>query len=200
MYMERYKKIKDIRKKQRINLIKCLMEHYGIFYAFFDVLINNPDNDIFDEELEKITKKIWEQELLSGNYTVISWNKSNRLPDRKSITYATISKSDDIVRFCKSDNGIELDITFESLIGAINKDGATLLEEKENDYTIGKIDGKYINSYNGATKLITPYQLVNLDQSGYYYLYNELILDSKKVSVKGPITLIEEEDDFLYLR
>ena len=190
--MERFKVIKDIRKKQRINLIKCLIEHYGIFYAFFDMLINNPDNDIFDEELEKITKKIWEQELLSGNYTVISWNKSNRSPDRKNVTYATLSKSDNIVRFCESNNGIELDITFESLIGAINKDGATLLEEKENDYTIGKIDGKYVNSYNGATKLITPYQLINLDQS---YLYNELILDSSKISVKGLIEPPQEEYD-----
>jgi len=62
------------------------------------------------------------------------------------------------------------------------------------------VDGTYVNSYNGATKLITPYQLVNLEESGYNHLYNELILDSKKVSVKGPITLIEEEDDFSYLR
>ena len=166
-----------------------------MFYPFFAEIIKNPDNDKYDYRLEVIAQMIWEKELLSGEYAVISWNKSLTLPNRDKITYATLSRRDNLIRFCGSDNGIELNITFESIIGAINKDGATLLENKYNEYTVGKIDGKFVNSYNGATKLITPFQLVNLDQS---YLYNELILDSSKIEIKGPITLIQEEDDILF--
>ena len=167
-----------------------------MFYPFFAEVINNPDNDKYDARLEVLAQMIWEKELSSGEYAVISWNKSITLPDREKITYATLSRRDNLLRFCGSDNGIELNITFDSIIGAINKDGATLLESNHNEYTVGMIDDKYVNSYNGATKLITPFQLVNLDQS---YLYNELILDSSKIEVKGPITIIQEEDS-VYLR
>jgi hypothetical protein len=190
------KVINNIRKMQRLIFLKCLKEHYNMFYPFFAEVINNPDDDKYDSRLEVIAQMIWEKELLSGEYAVISWNKSVTLPDRDKITYATLSKRDNLIRFCGSDNGIELNITFDSIIGAINKDGATLLENKYNEYTVGKIDGKFVNSYNGATKLITPFQLVNLDQS---CLYNELILDSRKIEVKGPITIIQEEES-VYLR
>lgn len=171
-----------------------------MFYSFFAEIINNPDTDKYDSRLEVIAQMIWDKELSSGEYAIISWNKATTPPNREKITYATISKRDNLIRFCNSDNGIELDITSDAIIGATNTDGATLLENKDNEFTVGKVDGAYVNSYNGATKLITPYQLVNLEESGYNHLYNELILDSRKVSVKGPITLVEEEDDFSYLR
>ena len=128
-------------------------------------------------------KRIWDYELENGEYHIISWNKNVVSPTRKHLTFATISKGDDILSFCNSDNGIEYKITYDAIIGGCIKDGATIIEDKskESEFTIHKFDDKVVNSYNLDTKIITPMQLIRGCNSGYKSNHNELLLDSSKI-------------------
>ncbi len=133
--------------------------------------------------LEPILQKIWDKELITGNYKVIAWTKSGKKEHSKEriVIFATISEKDNIVSFCDLTIGEEYAITYDSILGAYLKDGATLLEDKKNEYTIGQIKDKYINSYNGASKLFTPKQLVAPRQTNYPSNHNELILNPQKI-------------------
>lgn len=186
--------ITNLRKKQIYELTNSLLKDYK------DVLDENDLNIInscvegkiaFEQQNEAllpIVRKVWEKELDSGEYIFVSWNKSNYTPTNRSlVTFATISKRDDIVSYCNLDEGIQYEVTFDAIIGALNKDGATVIEDesKKNAYTIGIIDGKAINSYNGATKLITPKQLFDSSDNEFRSKHNEVILDSKLIREIG---------------
>lgn len=189
-------KLLEIRKNQLLELCQYLINEYyeylnedelkevnKIYQWLLNFELDKMPHESLCNTLIPIIRKIWEFELSSGEYVVVSWNKYAGEQKKKSITFATLSKRDDIVSFCDLKEGMEYVIKYDSIIGALYKDAATLIEDesKENDYTIAMVDGKVINSYNGATKLITPKQLVAKRENEYYTNYNELILDSSKI-------------------
>lgn len=192
-------KLVEIRKKQILDLCKTLLEVYTSYLEREELeLINGILNDfndenisLLEEKLLPIVSKIWQLELASGKYVVISWNKYAKEKEKKALTFATISKNDEVTSFRNLTEGTLYKISFASLIGALDKDGATLIEDasKENEFTIGTIDDKVINSYNGATRLITPYQLVSSNNSDYKSKHNELILKTALIEEVGPYTL-----------
>lgn len=188
--------IKDLKNKQIYELTSSLLKDYGHLLEKEDIEQINlaTNNDLQLEEKEKIllpiVKKVWDKELESGNYVVISWNKAAKPPKRDDIVFATLSTKDNIVSFCDACDGIEYEISFDALIGALECDAATLIEDasKEGDYTIGRINDKVINSYNGATRLITPKQLLDSSHNTYKSKHNELILNSHLIKVVGSYT------------
>lgn len=179
-----------VRKKQILELGKILTSIY-IDYLNVDEInnvnficdnINFVTLSLLKEFFYPILDRIWTNELDSGRYKVISWNKYAGEKRKGDITFATLSCDDNIISFCNMVDGIEYKITFDSLFGAINRDGATVFNSKDdiNEYTVAVIGNNAVNSYNYATKFITPYQLVNS-----YDKYNELILDSSKIVELG---------------
>lgn len=148
---------------------------------------------IIEELLSPIVKKVWDFELNSGNYIIVSWNKYASRQKSWPLVFATLSEKNNIVSFCGMTYGIEYAISYDAIIGALPKDGATLIEDasKKNIYTIGVIDDKVINSYNGATKLITPKQLVRETENNYPSKHNELILNVNLIKEIGVFELEE---------
>lgn len=180
--------IKAIRQKQIMELIKSLITDYSFLltendYNFINSISFNNIDDTILEKIADIVKRVWEYDLNSGEYVIISWNKGVVPPDRSLITFATISKRNDIISFCDSDNGIEYSIEYDAILGALPKDGATLPVKHPDEYTIAVIKGQAFSSYNCATKFITPKQLINLKDCNYNYKYNELVLDSSKIKM-----------------
>lgn len=173
-------KIIDLKAKQLLLFCKsCLKDYINILSKEDIEIIKN--NQGKENELIKIAKKIWDYELSTNEYLVISWNKYAFEKEKNGIVFATFSKKEQVNTFCNLNEGTIYEITYEAIIGGLNKDGATLIEEHENEYTIGKINNKYINSYNGATKIITPQQLLDTTSSPYLSKHNELILDASKI-------------------
>ena len=179
-------------KKEKIkDAINSIITDYGFLNDEIDIEnIKNISfcvNELPVSDLERLLtpyiKRIWDYELSIGDYHIISWNKNATPPTRKHLTFATISKGDDIMSFCNSDNGIEYQITYDAIIGGCVKDGATVIEDKskKSDFTIYEYDDKVVNSYNLDTKIITPMRLVRGCNSGYKSNHNELVLDSSKI-------------------
>lgn len=179
-------------KKEKIkDAINSIITDYGFLTDEIDIEniknISFSINELPVSDLERLLtpyiKRIWDYELSIGDYHIISWNKNATPPTRKHLTFATISKGNDIMSFCNSDNGIEYQITYDAIIGGCVKDGATVIEDKskKSDFTIYEYDDKVVNSYNLDTKIITPMQLVRGCNSGYKSNHNELVLDSSKI-------------------
>lgn len=189
----------EIYKRQIIELIKSLLTDYFSILTQEEITTINDIKDnlelypyiILVNKLEIILKKVWDKELLSGKYKVISWNKYPRQKEKGEIIFATLSYGDEILSFCGLTDGIEYKINYESIIGASPKDGATVIEDesKTGEYTIGKVGNKVINSYNHSTRLITPRQLLDLNNNKYYSKYNELILNANLIEEIEPITI-----------
>lgn len=140
-----------------------------------------------EELLKPIIYKCWEYEYINGsNY--ISWLKDDNIKDR-SLIFATFSK-DMSDSFCDSKIGIKYEITEDGFIGACEKDGATIIEDKKDSiYTIGYIDGKTINSYNFSTPIITPKQVFDKSNNKYMSKHNEIVINSKFAKPIGIICL-----------
>ena len=183
--------IEDLRKKQILEFCKSVLNDYKHLLAEGEINLIHTfiENDL--AKLLSISKKIWDEELACGKYRVISWNKYAQVKENQDIIFATLCTQDNLVSFCNMEEGVEYEITFESLIGALNKDGATLIEDitKQNKYTIAIINEKAINSYNGATKLITPKQLLDSTDNDYKSKHNELILNAQLVKKIGFVDL-----------
>lgn len=190
-------KLEEKRKQQLKNVCQSLMIDYLECLNKQDIekikkILEriNESNKIenLENKILPIVEKIWDAELSSGKYLIISWYKhtTDELP-QKIVTYATISEKDNIIQFCDLRLGVIYKINYKSIIGALNRDGATVVEDidKKNKYTIGIIGDKVINSYNGATKLITPKQLINPINNSIQTKHNELILDNRYISVIG---------------
>ncbi len=187
-------KLNNLRRNQLKNLFMTLLGNYKNYFnedelqIIYNLFCDFNDGMSLEEAeniIEPMVRKVWNLDLSSGDYKVISWNKyagenNNALP----VIFATISKKEDLISFCDMEQGIAYDITYDSLIGALQKDGATLIEDKNrmNQYTLGVLEDKVINSYNGATKFITPFQLVSEDRDNdYRSKHNELILDRRYI-------------------
>ncbi len=99
--------------------------------------------------------------------------------------FATLSTSSNIIPFCDALDGIEYEISYDAILGACPKDDATIPVSKVDEYTIAVINNQAYSSYNEATRLITPKQLIRLSDNNYYTCYNELILDATKVKPLG---------------
>ena len=195
-------KIIEIRKNQLIELCQYLINEYSHILTSKELEIVEEiysyigKIDIINFELvnkltnlfSPIVEKVWKEELKSGDFVIVSWNKYANKSTKDAITFATLSKRNEIISFCNLTEGIEYEIDYSSIIGCLDKDGATLIEDKtkNGEYTIGTINDKVINSYNGATKLITPKQLVAKTNNEYYTNYNELILYSALIKEIGP--------------
>lgn len=181
--------INDIRRRQLFDLLRSLVNDYKYLLSDADLkLISEISNNGLGshlKELEKLVSSVWKCELESNQYKVISWNKATIEPDRDKLVFATISTADNIIPFCDASDGIEYEISYDAILGACPRNGATIPVSKADDYTIAVIDGQAYSSYNGATRLITPKQLVRLDDSNYHTYYNELILDATKVKPLG---------------
>lgn len=178
-------KIDVLRKRQLFDLLDSLVNDYRYLLSNDDLkLISDISNfgiDNYRSKLEVVVERVWQSELDSSQYKVISWNKTVEGPDRDKMIFATLSYKDDIIPFCDATDGIEYEIMYDAIYGASPRDGATIPVSSVDDYTIAVIDGQAFSSYNGATRLITPKQLVRLDDSNYHTVYNELILDASKV-------------------
>lgn len=181
--------IEELRRRQLFDLLRSLVSDYGYLLSNEDLkfIAEIKNNGIKDnlEKLEFLVSKIWQNELESGNYRVISWNKTVFGSDRDSLIFATLSTSYNIIPFCDAIDGIEYDISYDAILGACPKDGATIPVSKVDEYTIAVINNQAYSSYNGATRLITPKQLVRLSDNNYHTCYNELILDATKVKPLG---------------
>jgi len=120
--------VEKIRKQQILDLVKCLLvEYFSLlteeevaivksFYASID-----DSNFIINSQnyLLPIVRKVWDVELKSGNYVVISWNK---FPDRKRVhdlLFATLSLKDDIIN-AKTDK--EAKASVSQLQGSLSKE------------------------------------------------------------------------------
>lgn len=188
--------IEVLRKKQALEFCKTCLTHYTKYLKeeeinqINEMITHNTFNEFLQQKLTSIAEKIWNNELESGKYKVISWSKFRNQKKKDFITFATLNTEEDLTSFCNSDLGIEYAITYQSIIGALNKDGATLIEDidKKNDFTLAIINNKVINSYNGATKLITPIQLLDKSDNTYPSKHNELILDSSRIKEIKEIT------------
>lgn len=186
--------IEQIKIKQILEVSKSILENYIGYLSAKEtdkieeiaLRIKN-ESHLNIKELEEffapILERIWNQELKSGKYIIISWNKYTENKAKGDVTFATLSKVDNITSFCNLEEGTEYEISWKALLGACPKDGATLIQEKEKrcKYTIGEINGKVINSFNHASKFITPIQLVEEVPNDYKSKYNELILDSSLI-------------------
>ncbi len=184
-----------MRERQIYELINSLIKDYAFLLSEED---RTTIDECLDEDgpynkkstlLEPIVAKIWDHELQSDQYAIISWNKNVNGPNRSLVTFATISQRDDLITFCDAQEGLEYAITYDSILGALAKDAATVIEDisRKNEFTIATINDKVINSYNGATRLITPKQLLDSSNNDYRSKHNELILDSKKICEIGQI-------------
>lgn len=189
-------KLHKIKIEQVLYLCDNLLKHYISFLTTDErnivrFVVQNVLNKSYNESerlLLPIVEKIWNIELASGNYVVVSWNKNVISPKRDVVTFATFSEKNNIIPFCDAVEGIEYRISFESILGALWKDGATFVDRtgdlEENEYVIAKVGNRTVFSFNGATRLITPKQLIEIraEVCGY----NEIILDSSKIEVIGP--------------
>ena len=194
-------KIKELREKQLLELCISLLDDYVDYLNLEEIkdirtiLENIKCTKINIKEMQipllPIVNKIWDIELKSGKYKVISWNKYANNPPEKIITFATLSRQEEIISFCNMKKGIEYEISSKSIIAALPKDGATLIEDisKKSEYTVAVIDDKVINSYNGATKLITPKRLIKRKIIEYPSKHNELILDSRYIKKKNDFNI-----------
>ena len=181
--------------EQILETIKALMNEYLNLLEQEDlVLIKYVIDNFMNLSLEEfhnlllpIIEKVWNRELSMDKYLIISWDKYKEPKRKKIITFATLCEKNNIISFCDSTNGILYEMNFKALLGAHWKDGATIIEDKSKvgQYTIGSIEDKVINSYNGATKLITPKQLVRKRKNDYRSKHNELILDSRFIREIG---------------
>ena len=193
--------IENLRKKQMLEFCRSALNDYNNLFGNEEINLINSFLQNKEEDTNKllsISKKIWDYELASGKYKVVSWNKYAHVKENQDIIFATLCTIDNMVSFCDMQEGIEYEINFESLIGALNKDGATLIEDisKQNKYTIGIINNKVINSYNGATKIITPKQLLNSDDNNYKSKHNELILNAQLIKKIGIIDLLNQKEKY----
>lgn len=196
----RIKNKNKIIKEHLINLCQSLLNDYTeilskeeqetIKKILGELLLNEYDQK-FEFPLLQILEKVWTIELESGEYFIISWNKYFNPKENGPITFATLNTKEFLSSFCNMQEGILYKITWDSIIAACPKDGATLIEEedKESEYTIGKIGDKVINSYNKATRLVTPRQLIDSEHNNYPSKHNELILNTKHIIAIRPIDL-----------
>lgn len=195
-----------------INLgIKSMIYDYTKLYTTDEInlfnnihkLINNHiekilNNNYTNEEIYEILKyedylkpyifRCWNYEYKNG-YMYISWFKEDKLNDPPQVVSSTFSY-DINDTFCESRYGINYEVYIDGFLGACSKDAATLIESpfKTSIYTIGKtLDGNIINSYNLATTIITPIQVLDKNLNTYKSKHNEIILDSKYIK---PISII----------
>lgn|SRR5574344_597744 len=150
-----------------------------------------------DENIREYLKVIWDDTLNGNEYKVISWFKKDTIGDMPIVVSASLTDMNNIKTFCNSLYGIEYIFPYSAILGGTNGDAATLIEpiERTNEFTIGTIKGKAINSYNRATPIITPIQLLENNDS-----YNEIVLDSSKLIPKSVVYLddiVLEEVDHL---
>lgn len=199
--------IEQIKIKQILELSKSIFENYMNYLSSHEIdkireLVLKSKNESYlnikevEEFFTPILERIWNQELKSGKYIIISWNKYAENKESRDVTFATLSKVDNIITFCNLEEGTEYEISWQALLGACPTDGATLIQEKEkrSKYTIGEINGKVINSFNHASKFFTPIQLVGEVPNNYKSKHNELILDSALIREIGKINLNDRMD------
>jgi len=162
-------------------------------------LINKiKENNNCKEEINKVLEKeiilkpfafrCWKYEVERG-YQFVSWFKNDLLGEMPPVISTTFYKEGEET-FCQSRYGIVYEVTMDGFLGACNKDAATLIEkEKETSiFTIGKIgDEKIINSYNLATLIVTPTQVLNKETNNYKSKHNEIIVDAR---YSKPISII----------
>lgn len=182
-------KLDVLRKEQVLSVCKSLLKDYlddlseDEIEVINNIIINEIDFKKAQVLLDPILRKIWNKELSSGKYEIIAWNKraSNVHTGKGLVKWATISEVGKPISFCGLTTGSLFEIDYDSILGACLKDGATLVQDVVNEYTIAKIGDKAINSYNGASKLFTPKQLIFDRLNDYRSNHNEIILDRQKI-------------------
>ena len=115
-------KITDLRLKQILLFCKSCLNDYQDILSKEDLeIIKNYQNN--EDNLLKIAKKIWDYELNTNEYLVISWNKYTFDKKKRGIVFATISKKDEINAFCNLDSGTILHdkIQLSNIINDINQ-------------------------------------------------------------------------------
>lgn len=171
-----------------------------------NVEINQIQNGIFNSEsiysallcedyLKPLVFRCWDFEN-NNDYQFISWFKNDFLGDMPSVISATFSCNNDNT-FCNSRYGISYKVFINGFLGACNKDAATLVENKSKKsiYTIGETsDDRVVNSYNLATPIITPLQVLDKSLNCYKSKHNEIILDSRFIK---PISVVYFDDNDL---
>lgn len=196
-----YSMIFDYLKLYSKNEISMLISIYNLIN---DQIYKIENNIVNIQEIESILEyenylktfvfRCWNLEVENG-YRYVSWFKSDKLEEMPPVVSATFSCEVGDT-FCDARYGINYSVKNEGFLGACNKDAATIIEErsKKSIYTIGEINDKIVNSYNLATPIITPLQVLNKSLNSYKLKYNEVILDSRYIK---PISVIYLNDNDL---
>lgn len=194
--IDNYLKIENLYSSEEIDKIITALN----LFKNAQIIINQTDNvndleelinKLFsvEESLKEISFKAWDYEKENG-CKFISWLKDNKYDKNKKLIFSTFDNNYDNT-FCGSDLGIEYKVNANGFIGANNRDGATLIQDEntESIYTIGKIDGKCINSYNMSTMIVSPKTVMNSSENNYQSKHNEIILDNNFVTPSSIICL-----------
>lgn len=222
--LRKIEKIEGLEKNQLIIIFKrieqgiiSMINDYGNLYNEIELndfnklllLLNNQINDLENDRinvdninknleielyLKKYIFKTWQYENLNGG-SFISWFKNERIGNVPKLISSTFSY-DYTNSYCGATVGIKYNVDEKAFLGALEKDAAVLLNDVNNIYTIGKIEDKYVNSYNLATPIITPKQVLKNDTNYYKSKHNEIILDSKYIIPKSVICLSKGNDEF----
>lgn len=142
----------------------------------------------YEEYLKPYIFRCWDYHISNG-YQYVSWFKNDNFGDMPQIISATFSLNG-TESFCDSTYGINYKVFIDGFLGALNRDAATLIEDKSKQsiYTIAFLDNDIIvNSYNLATPIITPKQVLDKRSNTYKSKHNEIILDSRYVQPKSVI-------------
>lgn len=140
-----------------------------------------------EDGLKFLAYRSWEYELKNGYY-IVSWLKDDSYSPKPFIC-STLNSDDNINNFCESGIGIQYEINEKSYIGASIHDGGTYQSTKLKNsiYTIGDNGTTLIDSYNLATPIITPKQLLTRNKNEH----SEIILDRRFVKEKNIIYLYD---------
>lgn len=143
---------------------------------------------ILENKLKPLAFRCWEYEVKNGcNY--VSWLKDGNYKSGVSVISSTFSQNEEKI-FCNSEIGIKYEVNIDAFVAACEKDAASLKEKNNRAslYTIRELpNGDVINSYNLATPIITPRQLIEFSQNDYLSNHNEIILDGRFVK---PLSIV----------
>lgn len=209
----------DINNSRNISkIVKNILD--GIESILFDyhflfnedelkVIIDTKKELIYEDDIERISNiesklktfafRTWQYEVEQGN-SFIAWLKDGNIKSNKEIISTTFGTTE--FPFCDSQLGIKYSVDMNAFIAACPKDAATVIEpsDKKSAFTIDELpNNKVVNSYNFATPIITPKQVLDQSNNDYKTKYNEIILDGRYAKPIGIVCLNDVYSDIANL-
>ena len=209
----------DINNNKNLSkLVKNILE--GVESILFDYhfLFNEDELKIivdtrkeleYEDDIERISNienklkeyafRTWQYEVEQGN-SFIAWLKDGNIRANKEVVSATFGTTE--YPFCGSELGIKYKVDMNAFIAACPKDAATVIEssDKKSAFTIEELpNDRVINSYNFATPIMTPKQVLDQSNNDYKTKYNEIILDGRYAKPIGIVCLNDVYSDIANL-